>query len=151
MGTNRLAHPGRLNQIGAIAIAMVLAVSPAARAAESIADLVKLLSHDSVFKRVKAARKLGEMGPDAVEALPALRAALQDPERTVRMTAARAIERIAPQPKEKRSITDLAAEAKRLIDGVTVTWTKFVNDRESVSDEDLKKLIESSIRRSLDL
>jgi HEAT repeat protein len=41
---------------------------------------------------------LGELGPDAAEALPALQAALEDEDEAVRTEAARAIERIQTAP-----------------------------------------------------
>jgi hypothetical protein len=63
----------------------------------TIDELLEFLDADEAVFRAVAARALGEMGPDAVEAIPALRHALRrDPEVSVRCRAATALGRIGP-------------------------------------------------------
>jgi HEAT repeat protein len=48
--------------------------------------------------RVAAATALGELGPAAAEAIPALEAALADPGKKIRVVAEEALEQIRKQP-----------------------------------------------------
>jgi len=56
--------------------------------------LIEAIGEDDVRLRVRGARILGRMGPDAASALPALRKLLDDPDDEARREAARAIARI---------------------------------------------------------
>jgi HEAT repeat protein len=56
--------------------------------------LIRSLQHADAFVRSDAAWSLTEIGPDAKEALPALRQALQDEEAHVRLCAAQALWKI---------------------------------------------------------
>ncbi len=91
------------------ALAMLLAVSPEggaqddrprgetnpADAAKKVPQLIAALKDRSFFPdRYRAAKDLGELGPAARDAVPALAAALNDPEPLVRIAAAGAIGRI---------------------------------------------------------
>lgn len=60
--------------------------------------LIAGLRDRSEFVRCHAARLLGEMGPDAVAALPELNKSRYDPSPHVRRAVAAAVERIAPRP-----------------------------------------------------
>jgi len=58
--------------------------------------LIDTLKSDDPFARTTAAYSLGLLGPLAKAAIPALRQAEGDPERSVRDWATRAIRRIEP-------------------------------------------------------
>jgi HEAT repeat protein len=58
----------------------------------------QLRSSDPEFRR-EAARALGQMGPEAKEAVPSLMAALKDEDRAVRIQAAHALGEIGPEAK----------------------------------------------------
>ena len=74
----------------------------------SVADWLQALSnHDPLWRRL-GAYALGEIGPAAREAVPALVAALQDPVAFVRVWAASSLARLAPSRSE--SIVVLIAE-----------------------------------------
>src|SRR5690606_26045519 len=67
--------------------------------------IVKLPDRDSDLRR-QAAKELGEMGPEAKEAVPALRKALRDSDAYVRRFSAEALGAIGPAAKE--AVPDLA-------------------------------------------
>ena len=56
--------------------------------------MIEALEHGDVAARNSATFSLGQIGPGARAALPALRAALSDPEESVRRSASTAIERL---------------------------------------------------------
>ena len=74
----------------------------------SVADWVGALSSSDPLLRRLGAYALGEIGPAALEAVPDLAAALQDPVGFVRVWAAAALARVAPSGGE--SIALLVAE-----------------------------------------
>jgi HEAT repeat protein len=61
-----------------------------------LADLIEALSDKDALVRMRAARALGRMGPDAKEAIPALLEAVNHPEPPVRQAAAEALREIGP-------------------------------------------------------
>jgi HEAT repeat protein len=62
-----------------------------------LADMYALdLLEPDEYVRLKAARALGKLGPKAISALPALQAALDDPDLEVRRAVVDAIQRISP-------------------------------------------------------
>ena len=66
--------------------------------ADTVSALITTLADADVDTRDEAARALADLGPAAKSALPALeRMAASDPEGSARVTARRAIERIAPR------------------------------------------------------
>ncbi|MGH7162395.1 MAG: HEAT repeat domain-containing protein, partial [Planctomycetota bacterium] len=121
----------------------------AAFAAESIDALVAKLKDPDAKVREAAAEALGESGKDAASAAPALREALQDPERAVRLAAARALERIEP-PAGAQDPKALAKEAVEAAQSIASLWETFINDRDKLSDDDLKRLI-ATYERAADL
>jgi len=74
----------------------------------SVADWLAALSNRDPLRRRLGAYALGEIGPAAPEAIPALAAALQDPVAFVRVWVASSLARVAPSHSE--SITVLIAE-----------------------------------------
>jgi HEAT repeat protein len=67
----------------------------------TVPELVKLLEDkESVTNRAEAARALGELGPDAVDAVPALAARLADEDDGVRANTASALSSIGPGAKQ---------------------------------------------------
>jgi HEAT repeat protein len=64
---------------------------------EAVPALVEALSDEGVDVRRKAARTLGEIGPESVEAVPALIHVLADEDEDVRLWAAYALGRIGPE------------------------------------------------------
>jgi HEAT repeat protein len=73
-----------------------------------LADWLGSLSSDDPLRRRLGAYALGEIGPSAREAVPALATALQDPVAFVRVWAASSLARLAPSRGE--SMTVLIAE-----------------------------------------
>jgi HEAT repeat protein len=65
---------------------------------EMVEPLAKGLRHAEPSVRVGAATALGALGASARAAVPALRAALDDPDAGVRDAAAQALKRILPEP-----------------------------------------------------
>lgn len=78
---------------------------------DPVDSLVRELSDSYSITREQAARKLGDMGPKAVKAIPALRKRLLDIHKGVRQTAAEALGKIGPAAKV--AILDLS---KRFFD-----------------------------------
>jgi HEAT repeat protein len=68
----------------------------AATAPKSVPVLVKALGDSEAMARRHAAESLGRLGPLAKPAVPALKAALKDPDDDVQAAAAAALERIEP-------------------------------------------------------
>jgi len=64
---------------------------------EMVGPLARGLRHEEASVRVGAATALGALGSSAKGAVPALRAALDDPDAGVREAAAKALERIQPE------------------------------------------------------
>src|SRR5262249_8818314 len=77
--------------------------APAADDAAEAARLAKALTDDVALVRKQAAIARGELGSAAREAVPALRAALKDPDAAVRAAAAEALEKIG-----RRTLDELA-------------------------------------------
>jgi HEAT repeat protein len=65
-------------------------------AIEFLPDLIALLGDQGCFHRVRACRLLGEMGPNARDAIPALKKAVSDEFSPVRDEAANALKLIGP-------------------------------------------------------
>lgn len=63
---------------------------------ETIADLRVALKDQDAGIRCRAAMELGKMGPPAVEAVPAIKTACNDPDRKVRQFAEGALQQIQP-------------------------------------------------------
>src|SRR5262245_66010290 len=61
-----------------------------------VADYVKALKSKNAAVRKQGAAALGDMGPKAKAAVPALRAALADPDEGVQAAAAAALEKSTP-------------------------------------------------------
>jgi hypothetical protein len=74
------------------------AVSGAAAENDAVADYAKALKSKNAAVRKQVALALGEMGAQARAAVPALRAALLDPDEGVQAAAAAALEKISPAP-----------------------------------------------------
>jgi HEAT repeat protein len=70
---------------------------PAEAISRAISTLLEFLDHPESSFRHEAAEALGDIGPDAGRALPALQTLLKDPDSEVRSTAEEAIERIIRQ------------------------------------------------------
>jgi HEAT repeat protein len=64
---------------------------------EMVGPLAEGLRHADASVRAGAATALGALGSSARAALPALRAALDDPDAAVRDAAAQALKRIPPE------------------------------------------------------
>lgn len=65
-----------------------------AKAAPAVPKLLKVLDSPDRYQRQQAARTLGAIGPAAKDALPALRAATRDPDRSLVQAATEAISQI---------------------------------------------------------
>jgi HEAT repeat protein len=76
------------------AASLISAMGPHAQTALPI--LLELLAHSSAQRRKLAAWTLGNLGQQAVEAVPALRKALQDSDEGVRNMTRQALEKILP-------------------------------------------------------
>lgn len=95
-------------------------VSPNDDLKTRIGKLTKLLSHPDPSFRYNAAVELGQIGPLAKEANPALNRALKDPDEKVRVAAKNALEKIqktlpkvdAEKAKKARIATEKARKAK---------------------------------------
>jgi len=74
----------------------VVAPSAGVRDVEVVGPLVELLGQESRSLRVAAAEALAALGPEGIEALPALRRALRDPHWRVRYSALLALGRMGP-------------------------------------------------------
>jgi len=84
--------------------AMTLLRSAGARAAPAVPELIEILCSDDVrntnaddFSRRAAAETLGQIGPAAKGAIPAMIQALKDPEHGVRGTASRNLAKLSPE------------------------------------------------------
>jgi HEAT repeat protein len=62
--------------------------------APTVPSLVEARTADDIIVGVRAAEVLGRIGPDAVDAAPALENTLEDPDAEVRREARKALERI---------------------------------------------------------
>jgi HEAT repeat protein len=105
------------------------------------ADPVKRLSDADPLVRAEAARELGRQGPKAVAAVPALEAALGDPDREVRRAAAWALERIRP-PEKATDAATLGTQGKAFADEANTLYNKWVLDGENFTDDELDRLID---------
>ncbi len=107
------------------ALAVLLAVGPEgyaqdgrprgqsnpADAAKKVPELIAALKDRSYYpNRYRAAKDLGELGPAARDAVPALAAALNDPEPLVRMAAAGALGRVGIFSREALLVFKTAAK-----------------------------------------
>ena len=72
-------------------------------AREAVPTLLELLHEQSVPNRKLAAWTLGNIGQGAVEAIPALRLAVQDTDEGVRKMAREALEKISPSSTPARA------------------------------------------------
>ena len=82
---------------------------------EEVRRLLADLNHPLEHKRHEAIYQLGEMGPDAIEALPTiLRVLEQSGNVSARIEAARAAARIAPESPQVRSALTKLIPEKRL-------------------------------------
>jgi HEAT repeat protein len=72
----------------------LLKIAPEAQSDKALPVLIEALKHPDLLVRRRAAEALGGRGPQAKDALPALRAVAQDPEPEVRQAAADAVKRI---------------------------------------------------------
>lgn len=69
---------------------------PTAAPRAQVAVLIRGLQDANTLVRLKAAKALGQQGPTAAEAIPALTRALQDPDQSLRLVAASALKKINP-------------------------------------------------------
>jgi HEAT repeat protein len=93
-----MTNDRRLSWLGAF----LLAAAPvwvAADTAKDVQELLVTLKSEKVAARAAAARILGEMGPQAKDAVAELQAALADADKDVRRSAARALGDIGPASK----------------------------------------------------
>jgi len=91
--------------------------------------------------RAEAAREIGRLGAKGVDHIPALEAALKDPDREVRRAAAWALERVRP-PETANDAASLAAQGKQFADEAIALYHRWVLDEKGFPDEDLDRLID---------
>lgn len=89
----------------------------------SIPELVRLLSHEDRFVRICAARSLGDMGPKAKDAVPALKEALEDEDETVRRYVSRALEKIEPRPAKVDRSHSVPKQNDKIQEPLSASWT----------------------------
>ena len=77
----------------------------------AIPELIEALQDDDVLwiRKAAAAEILGSFGPAAAEAVPALIAALRDPQGPTAVNAARALAEIGPVDKKAEAVAGLLA------------------------------------------
>jgi HEAT repeat protein len=120
---------GILNEYGAVTVSQVIGFDTEM----PISVLIEAVGDNTHAFRKRAIRALGELGPDAAEALPALTGALTDSEHAICMTAAWALGQMGPLAKpavpallamlqDKTSgVRICAGEALMLIDATIIT------------------------------
>jgi HEAT repeat protein len=82
--------------LGVVLAALAASPAPAEDRSADVRGLQISLKSEKAAERAASARILGEIGPAAKEAAPALTDALKDPERDVRKNAAQALGYIGP-------------------------------------------------------
>jgi HEAT repeat protein len=65
--------------------------------APAVPELIQTLTHPQAAQRLRAARVLARIGPDAKDAVPALIRTLEDSDMEVRKAAARALGQVGPE------------------------------------------------------
>jgi len=91
--------------------------------------------------RAEAAREMGRLGAKGADHIPALEAALKDPDRDVRRAAAWALERVRP-PETANDAASLAAQGKQFADEAIALYNRWILDEKGFADDDLDRLID---------